>query len=164
EAPQNTGPTLRPDGVIVNSGFVVGNDNQLLYSYPGAIGGKTGFTDDARHTYIGAAERDGRRLAVVLLDGTRVPAAPWQQAASLLDAAFATDGSVGSLGAGEQDASGDATSHLASGPLGAAGRPGAADTAEVGGSVLGRYGPWLALGAAGLVVLAGAVLALRSRR
>ncbi|EFV92415.1 hypothetical protein ES5_05997, partial [Dietzia cinnamea P4] len=31
-------------------------------------------------------------------------------------------------------------------------------------SVLGRYGPWLALGAAGLVVLAGAVLALRSRR
>lgn len=164
EAPQNTGPTLRPDGVTVNPGFVVGNDNQLLYNYPGAIGGKTGFTDDARHTYIGAAERDGRRLAVVLLDGTRVPAAPWQQAASLLDAAFATGGSVGSLGAGEQDPSDDATAHLASGPLGTAGRPGAADSADVGGSVLGRYGPWLALGAAGLVVLAGAVLALRSRR
>ena len=71
---------------------------------------------------------------------------------------------MGSLGAGEQNPSDDATAHLASGPVGRAGRPGAADTADVGGSLLGRYGPWLGLGAAGLVVLAGAVLALRSRR
>ena len=33
----------------------------------GAIGGKTGFTDDARHAYIGAAERDGLRRALAHL-------------------------------------------------------------------------------------------------
>ena len=41
----------------------------LLFQYPGAIGGKTGFTDIARHTYVGAAERNGRRLVVTLLGG-----------------------------------------------------------------------------------------------
>lgn len=160
-APVHTGPTLRPDGVLVNPGFVLGNDNQLLFNYPGAIGGKTGFTDDARHTFIGAAERDGRRLAVVLLDGTRVPASPWQQAATLLDAGFAAGGAdpVGVLEAGQQESTDDATEHLAGG-LGTTGQP---EAAIVGGSVFARYGTWLALGAAGLVVVAGAVLTLRSR-
>ena len=37
-----------------------------------------------------AAERDGRRLVAVLLKGTRVPIAPWEQAARLLDYRFAT--------------------------------------------------------------------------
>ena len=47
--------------------FPIGNDNQLLYSYDGALGGKTGYTDDARQTFVAGAERDGRRLAVTLL-------------------------------------------------------------------------------------------------
>ena len=47
------------------------NDNKLLYNYPGALGGKTGYTDDAGQTFVGAAERDGRRLVAVLLHGTR---------------------------------------------------------------------------------------------
>ncbi len=38
------------------------NDNQLLYNYPGAMGGKTGYTDDAGQTFVGAANHDGRRL------------------------------------------------------------------------------------------------------
>ncbi len=66
------------------------NDNRLLYNYPGALGGKTGYTDDAGQTFVGAAERDGRRLVAVLLKGTRVPIAPWEQAARLLDYGFAT--------------------------------------------------------------------------
>ncbi|MGX1596976.1 D-alanyl-D-alanine carboxypeptidase family protein [Dietzia maris] len=159
--PEHTGPTMGADGVLINPGFVLGNDNLLLHNYPGAIGGKTGFTDDARHTFIGAAERDGRRLAVVLLDGTRVPSPPWQQAAALLDAGYAAGDSdpVGVLEAGPQDSTDHATEHLAGG-LGGAGTP---ETAIVGGSVLERYSTWLALGAAGLVVVAGAVLTLRSR-
>ena len=160
-APAYTGPTVRPDGVTVNPGFVLSNDNRLLYNYPGAIGGKTGFTDDARHTFIGAAERDGRRLAVVLLDGTRVPAAPWEQAAALLDAGFASDGGVGRLESGAPAEADAATENLASGPVGAVGTGG---SAVAGGSVVVRYGPWLAVGASVLVVLAGAVLAARSRR
>ena len=66
------------------------NDNKLLYNYPGAMGGKTGFTDDAGQTFVGAADRDGRRLVAVLLRGTRLPIAPWEQAAHLLDYGFAT--------------------------------------------------------------------------
>ena len=159
--PAHSGPTIGPDGMVVNPGFVMGNDNLLLVNYPGAIGGKTGFTDDARHTFIGAAQRDGRRLAVVLLDGTRVPSSPWQQAAALLDAGYAARDSdpVGVLGDGAQESTDHATENLAGG-LGTAGAP---ETAIVGGSVLERYSTWLALGAAGLVVVAGAVLTLRSR-
>jgi D-alanyl-D-alanine carboxypeptidase (penicillin-binding protein 5/6) len=71
-------------------GYQLENDNQLLYNYPGALGGKTGYTDDAGQTFIGAANRDGRRLVAVMLRGTRVPIAPWEQAAHLLDYGFAT--------------------------------------------------------------------------
>ena len=70
--------------------YPVENDVKLLYNYPGAIGGKTGYTDDARQTFVGAANRDGRRLVAVLLRGTREPIAPWEQAARLLDYGFAT--------------------------------------------------------------------------
>ncbi|HET7667003.1 MAG TPA: D-alanyl-D-alanine carboxypeptidase family protein [Mycobacterium sp.] len=71
-------------------GYPVENDNQLLYNYPGAMGGKTGYTDDAGQTFVGAANHDGRRLVAVLMRGTRQPIAPWQQAARLLDYGFAT--------------------------------------------------------------------------
>jgi len=71
-------------------GYPIENDNKLLGHYPGALGGKTGFTDDARQTFVGAADRDGRRLVAVLLRGTRQPIAPWEQAAHLLDYGFAT--------------------------------------------------------------------------
>lgn len=71
-------------------GYQLENDNKLLYNYPGAMGGKTGYTDDAGQTFVGAANRDGRRLVAVLLHGTRQPIAPWEQAAHLLDYGFAT--------------------------------------------------------------------------
>ncbi len=70
-------------------GFMVTNDNRLLDEYEGFLGGKTGFTDDARHTYVGAAERDGRRLAVVLLRGERQQEPLAMQGAALLDYGFA---------------------------------------------------------------------------
>nr|WP_216217663.1 D-alanyl-D-alanine carboxypeptidase family protein [Amycolatopsis aidingensis] len=68
--------------------FPIYNDNRLLSDYPGFLGGKTGFTDDARHTYVGAAQRDGRRLAVVLLRGEQRPTRLSEQAAELLDYGF----------------------------------------------------------------------------
>lgn len=71
-------------------GYQLENDNQLLYNYPGALGGKTGYTDDAGQTFVGAANRNGRRLMAVLLHGTRQPIAPWEQAAHLLDYGFGT--------------------------------------------------------------------------
>lgn len=69
--------------------FPVRNDNKLWDSYPGFLGGKTGFTDDARHTYAGAAERGGRRLAVVMLRAEQRPVRVPEQAERLLDYGFA---------------------------------------------------------------------------
>jgi D-alanyl-D-alanine carboxypeptidase (penicillin-binding protein 5/6) len=80
-------------------GFQIQNENQLIYHYPGALGGKTGFTSLARHTYVGAAERNGRRLVVTLLGAEPRPLRGWQQGAALLDWGFTlpTDASVGRL-------------------------------------------------------------------
>lgn len=70
----------------------VWTDNQVLRSYPGAIGGKTGFTDDARHTFIGAAERDGHRLVAVLMHGENQPIRLSEQTMRLLDYGFVLAG------------------------------------------------------------------------
>ncbi|TCC00381.1 D-alanyl-D-alanine carboxypeptidase [Micromonospora zingiberis] len=80
-------------------GFQIQNNNQLIYRYPGALGGKTGFTDYARHTYVGAAERDGRRLVVTLLGAEPRPLRGWEQGAALLDWGFGLprDATVGRL-------------------------------------------------------------------
>jgi D-alanyl-D-alanine carboxypeptidase (penicillin-binding protein 5/6) len=69
-------------------GFKVNNDNPLLGSYPGFLGGKTGFTDDARHTYLGSAQHGDHRIAVVLMRGERTPSPLSTQGAKLLDYAF----------------------------------------------------------------------------
>ncbi|MCE5289114.1 MAG: serine hydrolase [Nocardiaceae bacterium] len=87
-----------PPGEPPLPAFAMANDNQLLYNYPGAIGGKTGFTDDAHHTYVGAAERFGRRLVVTILDADATFLRPWEQGARLLDYGFGIKGTnVGSL-------------------------------------------------------------------
>jgi D-alanyl-D-alanine carboxypeptidase (penicillin-binding protein 5/6) len=58
------------------------NKNKLLTGYPGTIGGKNGFTSAARASYVGAAERDGRRLVVAVMKS--VPKV-FDEAAKLLD-------------------------------------------------------------------------------
>lgn len=81
-------------------GFVLYNSSKLLARYDGAIGGKTGYTDAARHTLVGAAERDGRRLVVALMRGEQSPEPMWRQGADLLDWGFelpATTPAVGQL-------------------------------------------------------------------
>ncbi|BBZ61424.1 D-alanyl-D-alanine carboxypeptidase family protein [Mycolicibacterium monacense] len=92
--PSTVFPTKAGEAVLVNQ-------NELLHRYPGAIGGKTGFTDIARKTFVGAAQRDGRRLVVVLMHGLVKEGGPtyWDQAAGLLDWGFGLDrgASVGTL-------------------------------------------------------------------
>ncbi|MFY1702713.1 D-alanyl-D-alanine carboxypeptidase family protein [Micromonospora sp. WMMA1923] len=73
---------------LKQKGFQIQNENPLIYRYPGALGGKTGFTDYARHTYVGAAERDGRRLVATLLGAEPRPMRGWEQGAALLDWGF----------------------------------------------------------------------------
>ncbi|MGF2943713.1 D-alanyl-D-alanine carboxypeptidase family protein [Mycobacterium sp. Lab-001] len=137
-------------------GYELENDNKLLYNYPGALGGKTGYTDDAGQTFVGAANHDGRRLVAVLLHGTRQPIAPWEQAAHLLDYGFATPPGtqVGSLIAPDPalaPARPDAAAERA-------GRAQAAGFMTTADAVPVRVG----VGVIGAIVVFGLILAARS--
>jgi D-alanyl-D-alanine carboxypeptidase len=73
--------------------------NLLLWSYPGSLGLKTGFTAQALLTYVAAAEREGRRLYAVLLgsDGDR---AHFSDARALFDYGFEQLGFFGDASTG----------------------------------------------------------------
>jgi len=72
------------------------NQNSLLVTYPGAIGGKIGWTSAAGATYVGMAARHGVTLIVTLL---HCPAlTEINSAESLLNWGFAADGKVTPVG------------------------------------------------------------------
>jgi len=77
------------------------NEDELLHRYPGAIGGKTGFTDAAKKTFVAAADRGGRRLVIAMMYGLIKEGGPtyWDQASWLLDWGFAqgAGASIGTL-------------------------------------------------------------------
>ena len=79
-------PTKTGEKVLVNQ-------DEMMVRYPGMLGGKTGYTDLARKTFVGAAERNGRRLVVAMMYGLVREGGPsyWDQAATLLDWGFAQD-------------------------------------------------------------------------
>lgn len=136
--------------------FGIVNDNKLLGSYPGFLGGKTGFTDDARHTYVGGAAQDGRRLAVVMMRAEQRPTLVVQQAAQLLDYGFGLTksgkGSVGQLVQPEAPQQAAAAEPSAATPSKA--------TATTGGQqrdVFGTTG-WLVTLAVAVLIVAGFVL------
>jgi D-alanyl-D-alanine carboxypeptidase (penicillin-binding protein 5/6) len=143
-----------------NPPFAVDNDNKLLGRYPGALGGKTGFTDDARHTYIGAAQRGGRRLVVVLMHGEQRPVPMYEQGIALLDYGFSLPrgAAVGQL---TQPAAGTTLGSTAAPPSPAGV---ASPTGDAASPVTGTTS-WVAPVAIGAVVVLGlVVLAARLRR
>jgi serine-type D-Ala-D-Ala carboxypeptidase (penicillin-binding protein 5/6) len=72
------------------------NQNSLLATYPGALGGKIGWTSAAGATYVGMARRHGVTLIVTLL---HCPALTEINAGkSLLNWGFAVDGKVRPVG------------------------------------------------------------------
>ncbi|MDT5039913.1 MAG: hypothetical protein QOE51_898 [Actinoplanes sp.] len=81
------------------NGFEIQNENKLIFGYKGALGGKTGFTQLARHSYVGGAQRNGRRLVVTVLGAEAAPLRGYQQGEALLDWGFSLpkDASVGTL-------------------------------------------------------------------
>lgn len=163
-----TRETLFP-GYADKPPFLVANDNQLVLDYPGVLGAKNGFTDDARQTFAGAAERGGRRLAVTLMRGERAPLVPVAQAAALLDWGFSVPAGtppVGTLVDGPAAAAATTapTTTVTPAPTAAPGpAPGAqADARATGG---GSDAPALVLaGAAVLLAVLAAVLLRRRRR
>jgi D-alanyl-D-alanine carboxypeptidase (penicillin-binding protein 5/6) len=129
-------------------GYQIQNQNPLA-GYPGTLGGKTGFTDAARHTFVTAAQRHGRRLLVSVMDTENVPLRAADQAALLLDWGFALPAgtqAVGSLvepadllapatsstaATATTTAATTATATTAAGPARAAGAPAAATASPV---------------------------------
>ena len=83
------------------SDFTLTNTNKLIKSYSGAIGVKTGFTDDAGYCLAGAAERDSTRLISVVL-GCESSEVRFDEAARLLDHGFAGYETVQLAKAGER--------------------------------------------------------------
>ncbi len=73
--------------------FGLTNTNRLIKQYQGAIGVKTGFTQDAGYCLSGAAERDGTRLVAVIL-GCKTSQIRFAQVAKMLDYGFANYESV----------------------------------------------------------------------
>ncbi len=71
-----------PDGAPPRT---VQNRNVLLWLYAGAVGVKTGFTTPAGFCIVAVAERDGVRLAAVVLGGVNEV---FSEAATLLDHGF----------------------------------------------------------------------------
>lgn len=79
-------------------GFELSNFSRFLADEPGALGGKTGFTDAARHTFVGAAERDGRQLVVAIMRGEQQPVPVADQTTALLELGFAVASDAEPLG------------------------------------------------------------------
>ncbi|MDF0531840.1 serine hydrolase [Tsukamurella sp. 8F] len=140
-------------------GYTMVNENQLLFDVPGALGGKTGYTDDAKKTYAGAVERNGHQYVITQMFGLAyADNTYWDQFNRLLDYALALPegASVGAFG---------------STPEGATAAPGG-DAAPAGQSASGGHegmsdGLRWAIGAAGaalvLVLVVAAVRAARGR-
>src|SRR5947209_7418675 len=72
------------------------NQNSLLATYPGALGGKIGWTNAAGATYVGMARRHGVTLIVTILHAT--PLTEIATAERLLDWGFAMNGHVRAVG------------------------------------------------------------------
>ena len=49
--------------------YVFRNNNRMLRTYDGIVGGKTGYDDDAGWCLINVAQRDGRRVIAVTMNG-----------------------------------------------------------------------------------------------
>jgi len=154
--------TIPAQGTKYHS-FQFANDNKLLYNYPGAFGGKNGFTDAAHHSFIGAAKHGDRRLIVTMMYGEHKPDNISAQAGRLLDWGFAlprTAAPVGSL----VDAAGAAGTPSASAPASASGSPAAAAAHR---DAAGSGNPTSAIAlllAAALAVLLGALAVRVVRR
>jgi D-alanyl-D-alanine carboxypeptidase (penicillin-binding protein 5/6) len=120
-----------------NPGFQISNDNRLLDRYPGMLGGKTGFTDLARQTYVGVADHNGRRLVVTLLGAETQPLGSLGEAIALLDWGFALgpDAAVGRLVTPQELSTPNAAAVASTREPGlrAKGHPGTASSAAVTG-------------------------------
>jgi serine-type D-Ala-D-Ala carboxypeptidase (penicillin-binding protein 5/6) len=73
---------------LMGRAWTVRNHNRLLWTFPGAIGGKTGWTRASRHCYVGMVEQGGRTLIVSVLASSRL----WNDVHDLFVYGFSSTG------------------------------------------------------------------------
>jgi D-alanyl-D-alanine carboxypeptidase len=88
---------------MVDEERYLNNSNKMIlpysnFYYEGAIGGKTGYTDEARHTLVTAAERDGITLVCAVMKGESND--PYTDTAALFNYGFSLYGER-NLGGGD---------------------------------------------------------------
>ena len=86
---------LFPHSGKKNKPLKINNQNKLLIAYSGTIGVKTGYTTQAKNTYIGAATRDGHTIIITMLHLIYGRDA---LATQLFDWGFSADGKVKPVG------------------------------------------------------------------
>lgn len=135
------------------------NKNKLLYRYPGSLGVKNGYTNAARASFIGAAERDGRRLVVTLM---KADPRVFDEAVKLLDWGFSA-GAATPIGELVQPAARPAPDTLADPATEqTSGTTASAATAPASAPVVGQS-TGLPVTLAGLGLAAAALVAVRVR-
>lgn len=122
-----------------NGEYIFKNNNRMLKTYDGIIGGKTGYDDDAGWCLVNVAERDGRRMIAVTMNGV-APDDWYDDNRVLLNYGFeqqALKAANGTLGTGEfvrfrdPDAALILTMAKASGSVGAEIGPPATTTQQI---------------------------------
>lgn len=136
--------------------FELWNDNKLYLNDPDGIGGKTGYTDDANHTFVGAVNHDGRRLVAVVLDTAAYDHRAWEQAQMLLHEAYGVRSSVATLEAASATTTAPLTTAAAPSPTPSAGAGSESGSGE--GTAWKSW--WAYLIVAGVLALAAVVAAL----
>jgi len=153
--------------------YQIQNENNFFADYDGAIGVKNGYTDLARHTFVGAAQRDGRTLVVTVL---RTEGRPEPIVSALMDWGFANVASAEPVGhlaepgdplpvatavAGDGSSAEAESSNAATGGAGGGAETQATDAA--GAAVESGSTSWAAVAAGVGLVLVAAVALLRGR-
>jgi D-alanyl-D-alanine carboxypeptidase (penicillin-binding protein 5/6) len=156
--------SLRRSSVAAPGGqrIEIATKNKLLTSYEGALGIKNGYTSRARASFVGAAERDGRRLVVTLM---RADPKVWAEAGRLLDWGFAAGQvePVGRLVAPSPGADEAGAEAGVAGGQAAATDPAPGALAAPSAGRDGQDGSRLPSAVAGLGLAAAAVLSVRHR-
>lgn len=75
---------MRERAIRTSWGKVLRNHNKALWRVDGAVGGKTGFTNAARQTYVGQFTRDGQTIVVAIMGSETM----WADLARLVEYGF----------------------------------------------------------------------------
>jgi D-alanyl-D-alanine carboxypeptidase (penicillin-binding protein 5/6) len=75
---------------LTGRSWSIRNHNRLLWTFSGALGGKTGWTRASKHCYVGMVENRGRTLIVSVLASSRL----WNDVHELFQYGFAYGGSA----------------------------------------------------------------------